>query len=127
MSSASLAPSLSPHGRLALVEAPDAQPLEGDGACRIGDAFARGAGHGLLQLGAAETGTILPPVFTYWREFAERFVTAVCADPDSVPVPPDAELQRLVMAAPPMTGAEYLTTEVLGSLWRELETAFGIE
>jgi non-specific serine/threonine protein kinase len=26
-----------------------------------------------------------------------------------------------------MTGAEYLTAEVLGALWRELETAFGIE
>ncbi len=36
--------------------------------------FARGAGHGLLQLGAGEAGTALPPVFGYWREFGARFV-----------------------------------------------------
>jgi len=26
-----------------------------------------------------------------------------------------------------MTGAEYLTPEVLGALWQELDAAFGIE
>lgn len=41
-------------------------------------AFARGAGHGLLQLGASEVGTTLPAVFSYWREFAARYVTALC-------------------------------------------------
>src|SRR5262249_14892693 len=96
-------------------------------ARRIGDAFSRGAGHGLLQLGATETGTALPPVFAYWRDFAARFVTAVCANPDSVPAPPDAELQRLVSAAPPMTGAEYLSVEVLAALWQELDAAFHAE
>jgi len=44
-----------------------------------------------------------------------------------VPVPPSAELDRLAEAVPPMTGAEYLTAEVLGALWQELDTAFGVE
>ncbi len=44
-----------------------------------------------------------------------------------VPAPPATELNRLILAAPPMTGAEYLTAEVLGALWRELDSAFGTE
>ena len=62
-------------------------------------------------------------------------MTALCTHPDTdatprkvhVPAPPAAELDRLVLAAPPMTGAEYLTAEVLGALWQELDAAFGIE
>ena len=135
MGSVSLAPTLSPHGRLALVEAPDAPPLDPELAQRLRNAFERGSGHGLLQLGAAEAGAALPPVFSYWREFGAWYVTALCTHPDTdapprkvrVPAPPAAELDRLVLAAPPMTGAEYLTAEVLGALWQELDAAFGIE
>jgi len=62
-------------------------------------------------------------------------VTALCTQPDTegpqqkvrVPTPPDTELNRLVLAVPPMTGAEYLTTEVLHAFWQELDAAFGIE
>src|ERR1700756_4153923 len=135
MGAVSLAPALSPHGRLALVEDPDAPPLDSEVAQRLGKAFTRGSGHGLLQLGAAETGAALPPVFSYWREFGTWYVTALCAHPDTdaaprnvhVAPPPAAELDRLVLAAPPMTGAEYLSAEVLGALWQEMDAAFGIE
>src|SRR5580658_1163219 len=135
MGSVSLAPTLSPHGRLALVEAPDAPLLDPELAQRLRNAFERGSGHGLLQLGATEAGAALPPVFSYWRELGAWYVTALCthADTDAaprkvhVPAPPAAELDRLVLAAPPMTGAEYLTAEVLGALWQELDAAFGIE
>lgn len=135
MGAVSLAPTLSPHGRLALVEAPDAPPLDPELAQRLGNAFTRGSGHGLLQLGAAEAGAALPPVFSYWREFGTWYVTALCAHPDMdaaprkvhVAAPPTAELDRLVLASPPMTGAEYLSAEVLGALWQELDAAFGIE
>ncbi len=135
MGSVSLVPTLSPHGRLGLAEPPDAPPLEADVAQRLRKAFERGPGHALLQLGAAEAGTVLPPVFSYWREFGAWYVTALCTHPDTdaalrkvhVPAPPVAELDRLVLAAPPMTGAEYLTAEVLVALWQELDAAFGIE
>jgi hypothetical protein len=123
-----LAPTLSPHGRLALVESPDAPPLPPDLARRLETSFARGPGHGLLQLGAAEAGTTLPPLFSYWREFAASYVTALCAHPETesrkLPPPPAEDLDRLVLAAPPMTGAEYLDTDVLAALWRQLDTAF---
>ncbi len=135
MESVSLAPTLSPHGRLALVEAPDAPPLDPELAQRLGSAFARGSGHGLLQLGAAEAGATLPPILSYWREFGTWYVTALCAHPDTdatrqkihVAAPPTDAFDRLVLAAPLMTGAEYLNVEVLGSLWQELDTAFGVE
>ena len=44
-----------------------------------------------------------------------------------VAAPPDEELERMALAAPPMTGAEYLTAAVLEALWQELDAAFGIE
>ena len=66
-----LAPILTPHGRLLLEPADDAIALTSDLSHRLRKAFARGAGHGLLQLGAAEVGTMLPPVFGYWREFGD--------------------------------------------------------
>jgi non-specific serine/threonine protein kinase len=119
---------LTPHGRLALVDDPDAPLLDAQLAQRLWNAFERGSGHGLLQLGATEAGAALPPVFSYWREFGAGYVTALCTQPDTrVPAPPAAELDRLVLSVPLMIGAEYLTVEVLGALWRELEAAFGIE
>ncbi len=69
---------LTPHGRLALVEDPDAPPLDLELAQRLRNAFERGSGHGLLQLGAAEAGAPLPPAFSYWREFGAGYVTALC-------------------------------------------------
>jgi non-specific serine/threonine protein kinase len=88
-----------------------------------------------LQLGADEVGTALPPVFGYWRELGTRYVTAVCTAPDveerraaaQIPAPPPEELETLAAAAPPMTGAEYLTAAVLRALWEELDTAFRTE
>ena len=62
-------------------------------------------------------------------------MTGLCTHPNTdaspqqvrLASPPAAELERLVLAAPPMTGAEYLSAEVLGALWQELDAAFGIE
>ena len=128
-------PVLTPHGHLALIDDREGPPLEPQLAQRLQDAFARGSGHGLLQLGASEVGVPLPPVFSYWREFGARYVTALCTLTDTgarstethPPSPPDAELAWLALAAPPMTGAEYLTATVLQSLWQELDNAFGLE
>jgi len=126
---------LTPHGRLLLEPADDAPALPPELSDRLQEAFARGSGHGLLQLGAAAVGTALPPVFGSWREFAARYVSAVCGQPDAAgsrihdPIPPPAasELERLAAAAPPMPGAEYLTPSVLEALWYELGAAFQTE
>ena len=105
-------------------------------AARLGTAFARGSGHGLLQLGGGEVGQALPPVFVWWRGFASRYVAALCqhgvgadmaaASPATAPeVPPSdaGELISLVLTAPMMAGAEYLTPDVLRLQWAEIGRA----
>src|ERR1700688_3639583 len=135
MAAIAIVPILTPHGRLTLAQVDDSLPLDTHLCQRLQDAFARGSGHGLFQLGAGEVGTALPPVFSYWREFGARFVTFLCTrqdgDPYSskvlIPAPPDEELEPLALAAPPMTGAEYLTAKILHALWHEIDTAFAVE
>ncbi len=115
MDSLSLARILTPHGHFSLVKENDAPVLTAEVAQRLPEAFARGSGHGLLQLGAGEVGTALPPALSYWREFGGRYVTALCTQPDTemwqqnpqVPPPPESELAQLVLGAPVMPGAEY--------------------
>jgi non-specific serine/threonine protein kinase len=123
---------LTPHGHLRLAPSDDAPELSPPLAGRLRHAFERAAGHGLLRLGAAEVGQVLPPVFAYWRDFGGRFVTALCTRPDiderraEIPPPPD-DLAALVAGAPVMPGAEYLTTDVLMSLWAQIGEAFNAE
>ncbi len=98
---------------------------------RLEGAFARGSGHGLLELGAAEVGTTLPPDFSYWRDFAARFITTICTHSDldahATPVLATGELEALAAAAPPMAGAEYITASLLETLWTEIAAAFRSE
>jgi non-specific serine/threonine protein kinase len=130
-----LAPVLTPHGALTLRPSDEAPELEPALGALLEQAFARGSGHGLLWLGANEVGTALPAVLSYWRELGTRYVTALCALPNigdgaskpPVPVPADGELERMAAAAPAMTGAEYVTTDVLADLWRGLDAAFDAE
>jgi superfamily II DNA or RNA helicase len=128
-----LEPILTPHGLLTLRET--GGPLEPEQRLPLEKAFQRGAGHGLLWLGANEVGTALPPVLLYWRELGVRYVTALCALPDvgdgrtkpPVPIPADGELDAMAAAVPPMSGAEYLTLAVLANLWRGMDAAFDAE
>ncbi len=130
-----LAPILTPQGHLTLRQTDDTPALDAELAQRLQGAFARGAGHGLLQLGAGEVATALPPVFSYWRELGARYVTGLCTLADGeasqrnlrVPFPPNDEMERLASAAPLMTGAEYLTADTLRALWQELDGAFTLE
>ena len=132
-----LAPVLTPHGQLGVVEAGEGLALEPMQASRLASAFARGAGHGLLCLGADEVGSSLPAELSYWREFAGRYVAAVCALPDigedngwvkpALPPPAEESLRDLTASAPPMAGAEYLTPAVLADLWRATDGAFDAE
>ena len=82
------------------------------------EAFALGGGHGLFYLGATQVASVLPPVLAWWRDFAARYVTALCATAEgadlAVAAPDDQLLEALIADAPPMRGAEYLTTQVLG-------------
>jgi non-specific serine/threonine protein kinase len=124
---------LTPRGRLLFTPEDGTFQLPRVLARRLESAFGRGAGQGLLELGAAEVGTALPADFSYWRDFAARLVTAICTHPDltahhtPIPAPALSELDALAAAAPPMTGAEYVTAAVLEALWTETATAFRVE
>jgi superfamily II DNA or RNA helicase len=124
---------LTPQGHLVAEDQDDAPEIDTRVRARLADAFAQGSGHGLLRLGAGEAGQVLPPVFMWWRGFATRYVGALCLnaagreDNGAVPIVPplDAgELASLVLSAPMMTGAEYLTGAVLLALWDEMALAF---
>jgi superfamily II DNA or RNA helicase len=121
---------LTPLGHLRLAEAVEAPALPTAIAARLGEAFQRGAGRGLLSLGTCDVGVVLPPVIAWWRDFAVRFVTALCTLPEAaepvagrVPAPALGDLQSLAWSAPPMEGAEYLGAEVLQELWTTLDVA----
>ena len=138
-SSTNLSPLLTPQGHLLFTPDSDQSPLPTELQQLLSDTFTRGTGHGLLHLGAAEVDTVLPPALAWWRDFAARYVTLLCATAqnkgsgdalvvDSGIAVPDAQmLQALITDAPPMRGAEYLTTEVLSKLWSLLDTALRSE
>ena len=126
---------LTPAGHLRLRPAePDAPGVEQAAARRIEAAFETGHATGLLHLGATEPRTGLPPVFAFWRDFARDFVASLCAHPgleedrERAEVAPwEGELAQRVAAAPPLPGGEYLSEQVLQSLWSDLLAAWRTE
>jgi superfamily II DNA or RNA helicase len=125
---------LTPHGRLLLEAMEEAAILDDKLAGRLAEAFAQGSGYGLMRLGARELGQPLPPAFVWWRDFAARYVGALCIHASGantaqprlpvVPPPSNGELTTLVLTAPMMPGAEYLTADIILALWAELGIAF---
>ncbi len=99
---------------------------------RIVRAFEAGAAAGLLHLAAAELETSLPPTLSFGRELAHRYLAALCSSPErlasaaklALPAPSADELAALVVAAPLMRGAEYLSEDVLALLWSEIDEQF---
>ena len=130
-----LLPALTPHGSLWLDRAEDEFLLDAGLAERLESSFARGAGHGLLRLGAGEAGSSLPPSLAWWRDFAMRFIADLCAlgeaaqgkERRALPAPVAGELASLIDEAPPMQGGEYLRPGVLAELWRDMARALEIE
>ena len=123
---------LTPRGHLLFTVVEGALQVSAALSRRLESAFARGSGHGLFELGAGEVGTALPADFSYWRDFAARLVTTICTHPDRhahapIPAPAPGELEVLAAAAPPMTGAEYITAPVLETLWTAIADAFRCE
>src|SRR5881628_3039289 len=101
---------------------------------RVARAFARGSGHGLLDLGATELDAPLAPPLAFLRDLGRAFVTRLCAVPDledrrdcvEVDCPPD-ERDRLAGAVPPMDGGEYVDADWVAARWADLNRAFADE
>ncbi len=94
---------------------------------RVRDAFAVSGAHGLLHLPTREADTQLPAGPTFWRSFARLHLTRFCHRPETDDLqqitagPTDAEWLNLTDRAPPMPGGEYLSVDVLRSLWTALD------
>src|ERR1700726_1169180 len=125
---------LTPHGRLLVENQDDAPEIAAASSTCLNEAFEPGSGYGLVWLCVAGVGQALPPVFAWWRGFAARYIGPLClqasdsefddtrALPD-VAAPTETELASLILTAPMMAGAEYLTHDVLLALWDEMAGA----
>jgi hypothetical protein len=127
---------MTPHSRLLLAPADDAVALSLDLSHRLQRVFARGSGHGLHRLGAAEVGTVLPPVLEYWREFGARYGSAVYGQQDldasrshtilEPPRPVEEKIDQLIESKQRLSqdllegGAETLLTEMNDEEWLRL-------
>ena len=101
---------------------------------RVAAAFARGPGHGLLDLGTTELDAPLSPALAFLREVGRAFVTRLRAEPDleerrervDVDCPAD-ECVRLAGTVPPMPGGEYVHAGWIAARWADIGRAFAEE
>ena len=91
---------------------------------RIARAFSRHTGEGLFTLAASKEDTELAPTFVYWRNFAGKYLGArsLLAPADPGQIDPleslcAADTMPLLVSAPPMRGAEYLSALALQEIW----------
>ncbi len=89
----------------------------------IGKAFARSVGEGLFTLAARKSGTDLSPSLQYWRSFACNYLSERCLLEQTDPLQPDpiepftaTKTIPLLLSAPPMRGAEYISAPVLQNI-----------
>ena len=119
---------ISPHGRLLVLASEPPSP--DDPFCeRIPEAFAKSQANGLLSLATSELTSALPPEFVWARNFASRYLTRLCHEPETAgtselrptPVPEPGDLAAMAQSAPPMRGLEYLQASLLADWWSDLD------
>ena len=125
---------ISPHGRLMVEPAGHNSDsgLKGDIGEQVRGAFTEGSAAGLLHLATEQLRTAFPPSFAFARQIAQQYLTRLCRTPAgdggvvlSIPQPPREELAFLAFQAPPMKGLEYLTADVVGGWWTEMDELVG--
>lgn len=90
-------------------------------------AFSLHLGEGLFTLAATKNALEFSTSVRFWRELAQLYLTTRCHNPESQhqelsPIPfPISEGNVLLLNAPPMRGAEYLSIDILQYLWNELD------
>ncbi len=130
-----LTPVLTPHGTLVLIEADDGCVLDEDRSLR-----SNAPSHGEADTGCSRSVRTMPGRFSRRHcpggGISARSSPPPFAPPRAVerngaaprpPAPDPTELARLADTPPIMTGAEYLSADVLASLWRDMGQAFNTE
>ena len=89
----------------------------------IEQAFSRSVGEGLFLLASLKNGADLSPSLHYWRSIACQYMGERCLlpPPDSIEPFTATEIIPLLLSAPPMRGAEYLSAKVLQEIRTELD------
>jgi len=117
---------ITPQGHLRIRETEDATGKAVSLA--LVDAYGDSPARGMLVSASKEIDATLPPSFEFARSLGRQYLTQLCRivpveDGAAIPeLPPPSEiLEHVAAQAPPMTGLEYLTAEVLSDWWRELD------
>lgn len=124
MSSENIELSLSPEGFVYLNQ--DHESIHPDFNTNL-QLFSNNPSLGLLHLGLRDFASPLPSTFSFWQSFSRLFISTVCKLPaesgviEHIPLPSKDEFQLLLAQAPFMQGAEYLSEELLATLWSRLE------
>ena len=111
---------LTPAGRLRLRESVnDSGAISDSWTKRVAAAFSSSQASGLFALAATRPDVSLSPSFSFWRDFACRYLSQLCRTPECVgkllnPVEPpfESEMATMLLSAPPMQGDEYLSVEM---------------
>lgn len=122
--------SISPKGNLRILSSSYDNEVNSQtiNDAKVIKAFQLSQSEGLLALVAARQANNWPPSLIYWRNFAESYFSALCHLPsveskeiEAISVPEELDLEQLAFSIPPMSGAEYCTSEVLNQIWLELD------
>ncbi|MDQ8208297.1 DEAD/DEAH box helicase [Coraliomargarita sp. SDUM461003] len=107
---------LTPHG-LVIAQRPVAASLE---------AFSDSESAGLFQIAGHKLPSDLDASVHFWKAFTESFIRAFCHLPETtsttvnIPAPDPSTLAERILTAPPMRGAEYLSSDCLLAIWQRL-------
>ena len=119
---------ITPQGHLLVREAP-LETSDRNVSKAILEAYQESPARGMLDSATEATEAALPPSFEFARSIARLYLTALCKAATGEPgatipelPPPAADLERAIRQAPPMSGLEYLTAEVLSNWWQELDS-----
>ena len=88
-------------------------------------AFENDVGEGLFALAASQNNATFSSSANFWRDFACVYMTERCHTVDSKPhidaIAWNPESQKMLLNAPPMRGAEYLSAQVLETAWDAID------
>ncbi|MFV1995841.1 MAG: SNF2 helicase-associated domain-containing protein, partial [Verrucomicrobiales bacterium] len=120
-----------PSGRLVRREARGNASSVSDedrGRAKVARLFKTSIPEGIFTLAAERSESVLSPELAYWKNIAETYLSELCHIPDTtgatidaIDPPPRDALEEIVQSAPPMPGAEYLTSATLEGVWGDLD------
>lgn len=113
---------LTPTGQLRWVSENPSNSLLMDTA----NAFDKDWREGLFVLAAGKLDSADSQTLRYWQNIINRYLTKLCHIPESedaafVTSPGEGEFSTWLLTAPPMVGGEYLSIDMLRSVWDEFD------